>query len=178
MLSHDILTLSHKKTEPYGKIDLVSKEKVILANVFDIKNYVNIYSEINKVMFYLAVKDCSYNIKIKQIENNMPDDITDLAILASGTYNGEGYLTETLSTPFVFTSDDNCVVFIEVIPNSSNSEIYFPVENYINVDRNEGESYCCIDPIDDALCWVDEIESASNYTVNYCIRPILKKKNQ
>lgn len=177
MLSHDILTLSHKKTEPYGKIDLVAKEKVIFANVFDIKNYVDIYSEINKVMFYLAVQDCSYNIKIGQFENGMPNNITDLTILASGTYNGEGYLTETLSTPFVFTSESNCVVFIEVIPNSANSEIYFPVENYINVKRNEGESYFCIDPIDDDLCWVDEIESDSNYTGNYCIRPVLKKKS-
>lgn len=63
MLSHDILTLSHKKTEPRGKIDLVTNEKVIFANVFDVDNYINEYNEINKVMFYLAVNDCSYNIR-------------------------------------------------------------------------------------------------------------------
>lgn len=112
---------------------------------------------------------------IAQLENGMPNDISDLAVLASGNYNGEGYLTETLPNPYKFDSENKCAVFIEVIPNSTSSQIYFPVENYINVDRNEGESYCCIDPVNGALDWVDEIESSVDYYGNYCIRPVLKK---
>ncbi len=175
MLSYDILTLCHKKDDPKSRTDIVTDKGVIFANVFDVKDYIDEYSEINKVMFYLAVKDCSYNIRIAQLENGMPKDISDLAILASGTYNGEGYTTEILSTPYKFASNSKCAVFIEVIPNSSNSQIYFPIEKSVNVNKNEGESYCCIDPVNGNLQWVDEIENSESNYGNYCIRPVLKK---
>lgn len=175
MLSHDIFLLCHKKDDPKSKNDLVTNKKVIFVNVFDVKDYTNEYNEINKVMFYLAVKDCSYNIKIAQIENDMPKDISDLAVLASGDFNGEGYMTETLSSPYKFDSDNKCAVFIEVIPNSSSSQVYFPLESDINVDRNIGESYSCIDPVNGNLQWTDEIEEPFQHHGNYCIRPILKK---
>lgn len=169
MLSYDIIGINSR--------DVYVNRKVIFSNVFDIKDCIDDYEEINKVLFYLKCQDCTYNIKITQIDDSLPKDMSDLAILASGNYSGEGYLTESLSTPFKFTSNNKCAVFLEVIPNSSNSKVYLPCESS-RPFINRGESLYCIDPENGNIQWSDVIDSnAYNYSGSFCIRPVLKKES-
>lgn len=169
MLSYDIIYLSSE--------DVSVNSKVILTNVFDVKDYTDEYEEINKVLFYLKCLDCSYNIRIAQIDDAVPKDISDYAILASGKFSGEGYLTKTLTTPYKFDSNKKCAVFLEVIPNSTDSKVYLPCENECSL-INRDESLYCIDPVDGNIQWKDVIDKNDyNKSGSFCIRPVLKKKS-
>lgn len=169
MLSYDYLPIvSSSESED------ISDNKVLLANVYDVSDFVDTYECIDKVMLYLKVLDCTYNLKIVPVHNgSIPTDISDYQVLASGTYNGEGYLTATLNNPYVFSSDEKCAVIVEIIPNSSNSKIYIPYEGSYDAERgiSSGESYYALDEGSN-LKWQD---AASNEDYgNFCIRPVLK----
>ena len=169
MLSYDLINLSSQNVSV--------NSKVILTNVFDVEDYTDEYKEINKVLFYLKCLDCSYNIRIAQIDGAMPKDISDYAILASGNFSGEGYLTETLTTPYTFNSDNKCAVFLELIPNSTDSKIYLPCEDSRSL-INRGESLYCIDPVNGNIQWKDVIDKNDyNKSGSFCIRPVLKKES-
>lgn len=169
MLSYDFIYIGDKNK--------YVNSKVVFSNVFDISDYSDEYEEINKVLFYLKCQDCAYNIKIAQIEDILPNDISDLPILASGRYNGEGYLTETLDYPYKFTSNNKCAVFLEVIPNSPSSKVFLPCEN-VNSFINIGESLYTIAPINGNIEWKDVIdENDYNNSGSFCIRPVLKKES-
>lgn len=169
MLSYDFISMGDKNK--------YVNSKVVFSNVFEIENFYDEYEEINKVLFYLKCQDCAYNIKITQIEDTLPNDISDLPILSSGRYNGEGYLTEKLNYPYKFISNNKCAVFLEVIPNSPSSKVYLPCE-HIRSFINRGESLYCIDPINGSIQWRDVLdENDYNKSGSFCIRPVLKKEN-
>lgn len=99
------------------------------------------------------------------------------AIIGRGNYSGEGYLTETLKMPYKFNSNKKCAVFLEVIPNSSNSKVYLPCENFTSF-INRGESFYCIDPVNGAIQWNDVIDKNDyNISGSFCIRPVLHKQS-
>lgn len=169
MLSYDLLYLSSENKSV--------NSKVIFTNVFYVEDYTDEYEEINKVLFYLKCLDCSYNIRIAQIDGELPNDISDLSVLASGYFSGEGYITEKLNTPYRFNSNDKCAVFLEVIPNSSDSAVYLPCEKERSL-INRGESLYCIDPENGNIKWSDVIDKNDyNKSGSFCIRPILKKQS-
>lgn len=169
MLSYDFISLGNKNK--------FVNSKVVFTNVFEIENFYDEYEEINKVLFYLKCQDCAYNIKITQIEDTLPNDISDLPILSSGRYNGEGYLTEKLNYPYKFTSNNKCAVFLEVIPNSPSSKVYLPCE-HARPFINRGESLYCIDPINGSIQWRDVVDKNEyNKSGSFCIRPVLKRES-
>lgn len=169
MLSYDYLPIV-SSSEPKNIYD----NKVLLANVYDVSDFVDTYECIDKVMLYLKVLDCTYNLRIVPVQNeSIPTNISDYQVLASGTYNGEGYLTATLNNPYVFSSDEKCAVIVEIIPNSSNSKIYIPYEGSYNAEKgiSSGESYYAFDEGSN-LKWQDAV--SNNNCGNFCIRPVLK----
>lgn len=170
MLSYDYLPITSLTKSEY-----VFKDRVLLANVYDVSSFTDTYECINKVMLYLKTIDCTYNVRIVPLQNgSIPNNVSDYEVLASGTYNGEGYLTANLSKSFVFSSDDRCAVIVEIIPNSSNSKIYIPYEGDSNGAKgiSSGESYYYIDNGDSNADWQDV--TVSNLYGNFCIRPVLK----
>ena len=169
MLSYDYLPIVSNSAN-----DKIFSNKVLLANVYNLSDFSDTYKCINKVMLYLKVLDCTYNLRIVPVQNgSIPADISDYQVLASGTYNGEGYLTANLNSPYDFSSDEKCAVIVEIIPNSSNSKIYIPFEGNYNGARgiSSGESYYAFDEGSN-LKWQDAA-SNENYG-NFCIRPVLK----
>lgn len=169
MLSYDYLPIvSHSES------DKIFKDRVLLANVYDVSSFTDTYDCINKVMLYLKAIDCTYNIRIIPLQDNsVPTNVNDYQVLSSGTYSGEGYFTVTLSKPFEFSSGDKCAVIVEIIPNGSNSKIYIPYEGSYNAARgiSSGESYYCFDSGSN-LKWQDA--AANDVYGNFCIRPVLK----
>jgi C1A family cysteine protease len=168
MLSKDFLHL-------YSTDKYIDNNTVTLMNVFDISDYIDEYDYINKVMCYLKVYDCSYNIKITQLVNDeLPSDLTDLSVLATGTYSGEGYLTAKLNSNYYFTSEEKCAVIVEIQPNATSSYIYIPTESDENSYLvNTNESFYSIGDGD----WNDITDkNIYNHSGNLCIRPVLKKE--
>lgn len=146
-----------------------------MANVYDVSSFTDTYECINKVMLYLKTIDCTYNVRVIPLQNgSIPNSVSDYEVLASGIYNGEGYLTVPLNKPFTFSSDDRCAVIVEIIPNSSNSKIYIPYEGDYNGAKGilSGESYYCIDNGKSSLEWKDV--TTNKLYGNFCIRPVLK----
>ena len=170
MLSYDYLPITNMVKPEY-----ILKDRVFLANVYDVSSFTDTYECINKVMLYLKTIDCTYNVRVIPLQNgSIPNSVSDYEVLASGIYNGEGYLTVPLNKPFTFSSDDRCAVIVEIIPNSSNSKIYIPYEGDYNGAKGilSGESYYCIDNGKSSLEWKDV--TTNKLYGNFCIRPVLK----
>lgn len=168
MLSYDYF--------PIGSDSYNTHEKVYLANVYDISDYTNEYDSINKVMTYIKATNCTYNLRIVQLENNtLPSNIEDYSILASGEYSGEGYLTIKLDNNYYFNSNNKCAIILELIPNRTDSQIFLPSEKnyYQPAEINLGESFYYIDNNDNQINWSDCI--TNNSINNFCLRPVLTK---
>lgn len=187
MLANDFYPLGCEKKEDANNTEEKKyvNERVYMANVYDVSDYTDEYSHINKVMFYLKAIDCTYNIRILQLTNNLlPSNLDNVPILASGSYSGEGYITETLDSNFYFTSNNKCAVILEIIPNSSNSQIYFPKETHyvVPAEINTYESLYFVDSENsDSITWMDNVNDNINKADNdkygnFCIRPIIKKR--
>ena len=171
MLSHDYFSMAE------GRYSY--SEKVYMANVYDISEFTDIYECINKVMFYIKAYDCTYNIKITQLEDGtMPTNTDDLTILAEGVYSGEGYVTAVLDDKYYFNSNGKCAVIIEIIPNSDNSLIYIPTETTNYSDVEFGESYYYIEDGSKQISWQDCRVDIGGNEGNICIRPVLLNEDK
>lgn len=167
-------------------------DDVYLCNVFDISDYTNTYNQINKVMLYLRANRCRYEVRVMQTDRsgNLPNNLDSIMPLATGTYAGEGYLTVPLNTPFKFSSNNKCAVFVKLSPVSSTSKINIPYEGTFLNNRdtqivkpqiNDGESYYGtednIGNINWKDCNVDNSYSDDGEKGNLIIRPVLSKSN-
>ena len=174
MLSYDYMALANCDTE--------YSETVYLCNIFDISDYTNTYNSIKGVMLYLKSTGCQYRVKIAQLDdnNNLPANLDDLGVVASGNHIGEGYVYANFNQEYVFTSNNRCAVIVELIPNSSTSTISLPYEGSVNSEINANESFYGFDTDNNQIIWTDcyynryhNINSVPKG--NFCIRPILKK---
>ncbi len=188
MLSYDYLVPEYNKTDK----NYYFNDDVYFCNVFDISTYTNTYNKINKVMFYAKTNTCNYEIKIVQLGNNgaLPSNLDNYSALATGTCNGEGYVTATLNNPYYFTSNNKCAVIVKLSPISTSTRIYIPYEGVfyrglgkpiITPEINSGESYFSTAINDNGIVWNDCFSDTtygdSNHKGNLIIRPILNKKN-
>lgn len=174
MLSYDYLPLKSGKSV---------NSTVYMANVYDVSNYRNSYDEINQVMFYYKTNgNCTYNIRIVPIENEtLPQQLSNYSVLATGQLSGEGYLTETLSTPYILNDEyEKIAVVLEIAPisTSTSTKIYLPAENtdkkgIFKINNNESLYYIGSNG-SNTMDWIDN-KNNSEYNVggNFCIRPIL-----
>lgn len=122
MLSYDYFIPAYKSKYSF-------KDDLYLCNVFNVNDYVDEYNEINKVMFYLRASGCNYEVKIIDVTNDiLPTDLDDIGALAEGSFSGEGYITENLSTPYNIESGGKYAIIIKLSPKSSSSRIYIPYE--------------------------------------------------
>lgn len=186
MLSYDYFT-------PEYNSSVVFRDKVYFCNVFDISGYTASYNQINKVMFYLRSTGCDYSVKIVQLDNNgnIPGNVDNYSALAQGSYDGEGYLTVNLTTPYYFTSNNKCAVIVELTP-PDNKRIYLPYEGNVSKtgnmgspllspEINSGESYYGTKDSNNNIVWKDCDEDNtygdSGHKGNLIIRPVLKKTN-
>lgn len=140
-------------------------------------------------MMYLRVIDCKYDVYIAQLDSdgNLPSNIQSNS-LVSGTYDGEGYLTVNLNTPFNFTSTNKCAVIVKLTADTPYYKSYIPYEgtfqmsntdSVINPEINSGESfYGTVN--DQGLiewndCYTDDSYGVDGQKGNLIIRPILGK---
>lgn len=180
MLSYDYLPLKANNNS--------ADSTVYMANIYDVSSYQNEYSEINQVMFYRSVQNCTYNIRIIPIEDNLPTDISNYSILSTGQISGEGYTTANLSTPYSLNDEyEKYAIVVEFVPNNSDSLIYLPAE--VSEYRDTTSSHLGAFEINDneSLYYVDEdgaeqiewIDNKYKHKYNnggsFCIRPVLHK---
>ncbi len=187
MLSYDYFT-------PENNNSVSFRDDVYLCNVFDISSYTDSYNKIKKVMLYLKTSRCNYSIKIIQLDenNNLPDNIDNYSTLAQGNYDGEGYLTANLTTPYYFNSNNKCAVIVRLTP-LNNSRIHLPYEgnvrktsgtfsSLIPPEINSGESYYGTKDRNNNIAWKDCNEDNtygdSGHKGNLIIRPVLEKTNR
>lgn len=182
MLANDFYPIGCDKKDNKDD-DYFVKDKDYMANVYDVSSFTNEYNRISKVMFYLKVIDCTYNIRVVQLNNNLlPTNLDDVPVLATGSYSGEGYITQTLNSDYYFSSNNRCAVILEIIPNTSNSEIRFPKETsyIIPAEINNNESLYYIDSDNsESITWIDVVSDNKNNSDkygNFCIRPIISKR--
>ncbi len=165
MLSYDFQPIQ-------PNVDVCYCDTVYMCNIYDVKDYVDNYDRIDKVMLYLRTTGCTYNIRILQLNNDsLPADLSNYSKLYSGTYVGEGYLTVNLDNDFLFSSYDKCAIIVELNPLNENSKIYLPTED----EGNPGESYTGITSTNGLIDW-NECAAEHNVFRNHCIRPILRKE--
>lgn len=177
MLSYDYLPLN-KTIDSFN-------EDVYFCNVFDVEDYTTEYDSINKVMFYIASeREVDYSVKIISLDSNgnLPTNLTLYSVLASGSFQGEGFVTANLNTLFVFQSNNKCAVIIRLIPRYNDSNIYIPYEtNYTNGNNilaypevNYNESFYYITENNNQLSWSD-CKQSNTYGIygNLSVRPIL-----
>lgn len=171
MLSYDYKDLGSNKT--------IYKETVYLCNVFDIKNYTNTFDRITKVMFYLNTTGCNYRVKIVQLDanNNLPTSLDNIGVLATGSYNGEGYLTVNLNNEYEFVNNNKCAIIIELIPDSPNAEIHIPCVSKSNSTINPNESLYGFETENNQISWTDCFDNVSPYG-HLSIRPILSNNTE
>ena len=177
MLSYDYF--------PAGYTQNHFDNEVYLCNVFDVSDYTDEYSQINKVMLYLRADSCEYEIKIAQLGSNgsLPENLDSYTALANGEYSGEGYLTVDLDTPYQLESNNKCAIVVKVTPKLQNSKVYIPFEaryrkpdyTYRYPEINSGESYYGFTGNDNRVNWQD-CYSDNQYGIegNLIIRPVLK----
>ncbi len=173
---------------PAGYTDNYFCEDVYLCNVFDVSNYTNSYNQINKVMLYLRTTGCTYEIKIMQLDadGNLPESFESYSSLATGEFNGEGYLTANLNHAYNFTSNKKCAIIVKLSPKSNDSKIYIPFEDnfekpdrtYLPPEINSGESFYGLLNNDNDIVWNDCYSNDPyNIVGNLIIRPVLYDSN-
>lgn len=168
MLSYDYKTL--------GSNDPAYNETVYLCNVFDIENYTNVFNRITKVMLYLKTTGCNYRVRIVQLDsnNNLPTNLDNIGVLATGSYNGEGYITVNLNNEYEFINNNKCAVIVELIPDSPDSEISIPCVAKPPSTISSNESFYGFDTDNNQISWTDCYDNISS-NGNLCIRPVLCK---
>ena len=181
MLSYDYFIPAYKSKYSF-------KDDLYLCNVFNVNDYVDEYNEINKVMFYLRASGCNYEVKIIDVTNDiLPTDLDDIGALAEGSFSGEGYITENLSTPYNIESGGKYAIIIKLSPKSSSSRIYIPYEGTFKWTKNSKE---ILPEINENESFFGTLDSLNNIAWNDCfsndeycdgnkgnliIRPVLSK---
>lgn len=173
MLSHDFLPLDYNYGNPFRC------ESFYTCNVYDVTDYVDEYTSIDKVLFYSNCVNGLYEIYISPVndDGSLPE-ISQLGELrASGTIAKDGYILAKLNKPYTMNSNvEKCAIIIRYTGADS---VFIPREepktnrdNSVNsVSLNAGESY-----YNTGFSWVDlaDVVVANTYG-NYCIRPILQR---
>ena len=154
-----------------------TNDTVYFCNVYNTSDYLNNYNEITKVMMYLKSTGCTYQIRVVPLsdEDNLPTDIDNYSVLATGNCNFEGYITEELDYPVDITNADKCAIIIKLTPSSSDSIIYYPYEvptsqfhineSFLGIESNNG------------ISWNDCKTDVPYIRGNLCIRPVLHNSN-
>ena len=179
MLSYDYLPLKANNS-------VAASDTVYMANIYDVSSYKNDYNEINQIMFYRSVVNCTYNIRIIPISDSLPTDISSYSVLATGQISGEGYTTAMLNSPYQLNDEyDKYGIVVEFIPNASTSLIYLPAEiseyrdttsSHLGAfEINANESLYYVDSEgSEQIEWLDnKYNHAYNYGGSFCIRPVL-----
>ena len=170
MLSYDYIFLGN------GSVNSTN-QTLYFCNVYNTLDYSNNYNEITKVMMYLKSTGCTYQIKVIPLsdEDNLPNNIDNYSVLATGNCNFEGYITEDLDYPVDITNADKCAIIIKLTPSSSDSIIYFPYE----VPKSQfhvNESFLGIES-NNSISWNDCKTDVPYINGNLCIRPVLHNSN-
>ena len=154
-----------------------TNQTLYFCNVYNTSDYLNNYNEITKVMMYLKSTGCTYQIRVIPLsdEDNLPNNIDNYSVLATGNCNFEGYITEELDYPVDITNADKCAIIIKLTPSSSDSIIYYPYEvptsqfhineSFLGIESNNG------------ISWNDCKTDVPYIRGNLCIRPILHNSN-
>lgn len=162
---------------PMWNIKNYSNDSVYIANVYDISEYSE-YDKINKIMLYSGDIGSHYDIYIKPINNNqmpnVPNQLGDR--LGYGTVKAEGYFTEILNNTYEIPNGTNKIAVI-VKYTSPNNKIKISTEDDMidryNLYTKPGESYIYKDNT-----WTDITGGSVSTSIgNFCIRPILERKN-
>lgn len=162
MLSYDFRELTTTKSIP------TNNDSAYIANVYDVSEYTDEYSSINKVMVYLNNVDSYYQLYITPCVNGVIPSINSLGSpVASGFATHEGYKTLELNSPYCIDSSIDKYAFI-LRTYAEQSQVYINREkNNSDIQTNESFYY------DYNNGWTD-IKDNSNRG-NFCIRPTLLK---
>lgn len=169
MLSYDFTPLTSKSFAN------VSQNSYYIANVYNFKEYNDLYDSINKVMFYASNIGDIYDIYIYPVDNGMPDVSSLEESLAQGVVNHEGYITATLDNIYKMCDDNKYAVIVKFTTNNSSVSISREATSTsYKAVANKGESFYYSDGV-----WKDMCGSRNKTTAygNYCIRPMLLRKN-
>lgn len=164
MLSYDFFPMAQENMPiPYDNCSYI-------ANVYDVSEYSNEYSSINKVMFYLDNIGAYYQLYIAPCTNNNMPNINNLGSpLSYGFIDYEGYNTIELDTPYQLNSTASKYAIVLRIINTDGSQTVSVKRECAPADINNGESFY----YDGNGNWVDIKDGY--YQGNYCIRPTLLK---
>ena len=166
MLAYDFLPMAQTNMQiPYDNCSYI-------ANVYDVSDYSNEYSSINKVMYYLDNIGAYYQLYIAPCTNNTIPNINALGSpLSYGFIDYEGYNTIELETPYQLNSAiSKYAVIIRIINTDGNQTLSVKRES-APADINYGESFL----YDGNGNWVDIKDNY--YNGNFCIRPTLLKSS-
>ena len=154
-----------------------TNQTLYFCNVYNTSDYSNNYNEITKVMMYLKSTGCAYQIKVIPLsdEDNLPTNIDNYSVLATGNCNFEGYITEELDYPVDITNVDKCAIIIKLTPSSSDSIIYYPYEVPTS-QFHVNESFLGIES-NNSISWNDCKTDVPYINGNLCIRPVLHNSN-
>lgn len=171
MLSYDYMPLDNMYGVPY------LATSVYTANVYDVSEYTDEYSSINKVLFYSNCTNGTFELYITPVntDGSIPE-ISQLGEpLSSGVIDRDGYITTELQTPY--TIDSNVEKYAIIVKQTDNSYVIVPREYSYTSDYGgcnakiiSGESYYNIGD-----GWNDVASRADVGYGNYCIRPILER---
>lgn len=169
MLSYDYLPIGNGTDIPS------CGNSVIIANVYDMEDYIDDYSEITKVMCYFNNVDTYYRLYIVPYENDTMPNINTLGSpVASGIVEYDGYRTIDLPSPYQLDDTvDSYAIIIKYLLDD-NQQLRVSRERW-NSDIDEEQSYY-YDSVDG---WVDISyeNNATNDNGNFCIRPVLAKSS-
>ena len=154
-----------------------SRNTMYFCNVYDTSEYLDNYNEITKVMMYISSTGCNYEIRVIPLsaEDNLPNNINDYSVQATGYCNFEGYITKELNYPVDISNADKCAIIIKMTPLNENCLIGYlhEINGYLN---NSGRSFSGIEN-NSSISWIDRFSPDHTNTGNLCIRPVLHNSN-
>lgn len=177
VLSYDLMPPVAEK-----KIELKDGENTAcMANVYDVSGLADDYGEINKVTFYSKDIGAYYKVYIVALDSDngfsMPTISEFGEVKAESIIEYEGYKTVEFNSPFTFNEDTEkiAVIIKSTVDTDYKSEIVFAKEamasDYYIPKTYPGESYCY-----DSGCWYDITGGEICAVGNFCIRPILERR--
>lgn len=177
MLSHDFMPIESSRT--YTQI---SQKMIYIANVYDFSELADEYGQISKVMFYAGPPEespgCWYYVYIKPLnaDGTLPTPSPNDRPLASGPVTAQGYKTVEISAPpYILPSNaGKYAVIVGYTPNQLKwIRLFYEADGpYYSASCNEGESYVYL-----GEKWEDVTAQESIIKSNFCIRPVLKKRD-
>lgn len=165
MLSYDYLPIGNGTNIPSNG------NYVYIANVYDVSDYIDEYSAINKVMCYMNTVDMQYRLYIVPCADGSLPNLNSLGSpLATGIVEYDGYKTINLATPYQLNSSVNKYAIILRLLADNKPQLRISRERW-DSDIHEGESFFYSS--NDG--WVDiSTENNESYdNGNFCIRPTL-----